>query len=108
MLNTPVRLVDAGTREPCAAVSNEDTGGFAVDGYGRILGASGVRATIGSASSSMSLWLSFPADDRLGPAAAQAQSHAPVRLSAKHWRRWTPSKNGNGYRSVKIPSPVVR
>ncbi|MGW7532989.1 hypothetical protein [Amycolatopsis sp. NPDC054798] len=44
--NIPVRLVDAGTGEPCAGVSEEDTGRFVVDGYGRTLGASGVRATM--------------------------------------------------------------
>ncbi|MET9258953.1 hypothetical protein [Amycolatopsis sp. NPDC004079] len=108
VLNLPVRLVDAGTREPYAGVSTEDIGGFAVDGYGRTLGASGVRATIGSASSSLSLWLSFPGDERLAAAAAQVREQAPVRLSAKHWRRWTVRRDGNGYRSVKIPSPVVR
>ncbi|GAA1024880.1 MULTISPECIES: hypothetical protein [Amycolatopsis] len=108
VLNIPVRLVDAGTREPYAGVSTEDTAGFAVDGYGRTLGASGVRATIGSASCSLSLWLSFPGDDRLDAAAAQVRENAPVRLSAKHWRRWTPRRDGTGYRSVKIPSPDVR
>ncbi|MGW4399849.1 hypothetical protein ACWEHA_31560 [Amycolatopsis nivea] len=104
VLNSRVRLVDPDSREPY--VSEEDTGRFAVDGYGRILGASGVRSTIGSAASSLSLWLSFPGDDRLGAAAAQVQEHAPVRLSAKHWRRWTPGRDGAGYRSGKIPSPV--
>ncbi|MBB1158393.1 MULTISPECIES: hypothetical protein [Amycolatopsis] len=108
VLNAPVRLVDPAGREPYAGVSEEDTGRFAVDGYGRTLGASRVRATIGSAASSLSLWLSFPADDRLSAAAAQVQKHAPVRLAAKHWRRWTPGRDEAGYRSGKIPSPVAR
>ncbi|MCK0093828.1 hypothetical protein MWU77_23965 [Rhodococcus sp. F64268] len=104
----PVHLIDPATGDAYAEVSVEDSGRFVVDGYGRTLGASGVRATIGSTASSLSLWLSFPGDHRLPAAAAHVQEHAPVRLSAKHWRRWTPSRTGDGYRSIRIPSPLAR
>ncbi|WP_240959819.1 hypothetical protein [Rhodococcus sp. HNM0563] len=104
----PARLIDPATGEAYAGVSVEDSGRFEVDGYGRTLGVSGVRATIGSTGSSLSLWLSFPGDHRLPAAAAHVQEHAPVRFSVKHWRRWTPSRTGDGYRSIRIPSPLAR
>ncbi|MFJ8689665.1 hypothetical protein [Micromonospora wenchangensis] len=106
VVNAPGRLIDPSSGAPYVGVSPEAAGEFAVDGYGRTLGASGVRATFGTAASSLSLWLSFPGDERLADAAAHVQAHVPVRLSAKHWRRWSPARPGNGYRSVRIPSPT--
>ena len=105
-VNAPVRLLDPSSGTRYVGVSPEATGGFAVDGYGRTLGVSGVRATFGTTASSLSLWLSFPGDERLADAAAHVQAHVPVRLSAKHWRRWSAARSGNGYRSVRIPSPT--
>lgn len=102
----PVRLLDPATGAPSAGVTSEDCGGFAVDGYGRLLGASGVRATVGTSASSLSLWLNLPADDRLVPGARHVQEHLPFRLSAKHWRRWVPTRTG-GYRSVRLASPLA-
>jgi len=32
------------------------------------------------------------------------QQHLPIRLSTKHWKRWTPTKTGT-YRSQRIPPP---
>lgn len=104
--STAVRLMDPATGVAYVDVNTAASGGFAVDGYGRVLGASGVRATFGSAGSTMSLWLSFPGDERLAAAAAHVQAHAPVRLSAKHWRRWTVT-GADGYRSARTPSPLV-
>lgn len=106
VLNAPVRLVAAEGGASYAGVSAEATGRFATDGYGRVLGASGVRATLGTAASSLSLWLSLPDDERLKAAAARVQEHAPVRLSAKHWRRWTLTRDGSGYRSARLASPL--
>lgn len=108
VLSAAVRLVDPNDGAPYAGVSAEATGGFAVDGYGRTLGASGVRAAFGTTASSLSLWLAFPGDVRLDAAASHVQAHAPVRLSAKHWRRWTPTRSGDGYGSARIPSPLTR
>lgn len=54
-----------------------------------------------------SLWLGFPADDRLRDAAAHVQKHLPFRLSAKHWRRWRATKDGQPYRATKITSPLM-
>jgi len=102
-----VRLLDPRTGEPHQDVSPETFARFPVDGYGRVLGASGVRASIGTTASSISVWLSLPADDRLAAAARHLQHHLPVRLSPKHWRRWRPTRDGSSYRSTKIPSPLT-
>lgn len=102
-----VHLVDPGTGQPWPDLAPEVFGGFAVDGYGRLLGASGVRATYGTSGSTLSLWLNLPADGRLAPAAYHLQEHLPVTLSTKHWRRWVPTRTGDGFRSTKVPSPLV-
>ncbi|MBF6520421.1 hypothetical protein [Nocardia farcinica] len=102
-----VRLLDPRTGEPHQDVSPETFARFPVDGYGRVLGASGVRASIGTTASSIALWLSLPADDRLAAAARHLQHHVPVRLSPKHWRRWRPTRDGSSYRSTKTPSPLT-
>jgi len=103
----PVQLVDPSTGEPFDGLSPDAFGGFAVDGYGRLLGASGVRASYGTAGSALSLWLCLPADERLTPAAQHVQDHLPFRLSTKHWRRWQPTRARDGYRSSKVPSPLA-
>ncbi|PMR59548.1 hypothetical protein C1A38_18995 [Verrucosispora sp. ts21] len=102
-----VRLLDARTGQPYEGVSPQMCGGFAVDGYGRLLGASGVRASVGTSASSLSLWLSLPGDERLAEAARRIQAHLPVRMSAKHWRRWHLTRDGSSYRSTRIPSPLT-
>jgi hypothetical protein len=105
--NAQVALVDPATGLPYEGIDADAFGGFAVDGYGRLLGASGVRATFGTTASSLSLWLAFPADERLHDAAAHVQKHLPFRLSAKHWRRWRATKDGQSYRATKITSPLA-
>lgn len=102
-----VALVDPATGTPYEGIDADAFGRFAADGYGRLLGASGVRATFGTTASSLSLWLGFPADDRLHDAAAHVQEHLPFRMSAKHWRRWRATKDGQSYRAAKITSPLV-
>lgn len=104
--NAEALLIDPGTRATYSGVGADAFGRFAVDGYGRLLGVSGVRASIGTTASSLSLWLSLPGDDRLAAAAAHVQEHLPFRLSAKHWRRWRPTRDGKAYRATKIPSPL--
>lgn len=101
-----VLLTDPKTSAPYVGIDAGSFGRFAADGYGRLLGASGVRASIGTAASSLSLWLGFPADERLGDAAAHVQDTLPFRLSTKHWRRWTLGRDGRSYRAAKIPSPL--
>ncbi|SJN11612.1 hypothetical protein FM113_12490 [Leucobacter sp. 7(1)] len=105
-LTVPVCLRDPATGAPYSGVSADETGAFAVDGYGRMLGASGIRGTFATSGSTLSLWLSFPGDERLGPAVAAVRQACPVRPSATHWRRWVPTKNEAGYRSLKIQMPV--
>lgn len=105
--SAPVALVDPATGAPYEGIDADAFGRFAVDGYGRLLGASGVRATFGTTASSLSLWLGFPADDQLHGAAAHVQKRLPFRLSAKHWRRWRATKDGQSYRATKITSPLV-
>ncbi|MGG7100107.1 hypothetical protein [Rhodococcus sp. 24CO] len=104
--SAPVRLIDPNTRVPYPDITPDAFGRYAVDGYGRILGESGMRATLGNAASSLSLWLNLPADQRLSPGARHLQDHLPFRLSAKHWRLWRPTRSGDSYRSNKIPSPI--
>ncbi|CAM2847431.1 hypothetical protein RHDE110596_03865 [Prescottella defluvii] len=101
-----VRLVDPAGSAAYPDITPDAFGRFVVDGYGRLLGASGLRATLGTAESSMSLWLNFPADERLSPGARHVQDHLPFRLSAKHWRLWRPTRSGDSYRADRIPSPV--
>lgn len=105
--NAQVALVDPVTGTPYEGIDPDAFGRFAVDGYGRLLGASGVRAMFGTTASSLSLWLAFPADDRLHEAAADVQQHLPFRLSAKHWRRWRATNDGQSHRATKIMSPLV-
>jgi len=105
--NTDAALLDPATGEPYPDITPEAFGRFAVDAYGRRLGVSGVRASIGTTASSLSLWLNLPADERLARAARHIEEHVPVRLSAKHWRAWRPTRDGSGYRSVKIASPLA-
>lgn len=100
-------LVDPATRAPYERIDADTFGRFPVDGYGRLLGASGVRAAFGTTASSLSLWLALPADDRLHDAAAHVQKHLPFRMSTKHWRRWSATKDGQSYRASKIASPLV-
>lgn len=47
------------------------------------------------------------ADDRSHDAAAHVQKHLPFRMSTKHWRRWSATKDGQSYRASKIASPLV-
>lgn len=105
--NAQVALVDPVTRAPYEGIDADAFGRFSVDGYGRLLGVSGVRAAFGTTASSLSLWLAFPADDRLHDAAAHVQSHLPFRMSTKHWRRWRATNDGQSYRAAKIASPLV-
>ncbi len=105
--SAPVALVDPATRAPYERIDADTFGRFPVDGYGRLLGASGVRAAFGTTASSLSLWLALPADDRLHDAAAHVQKHLPFRMSTKHWRRWSATKDGQSYRASKIASPLV-
>ncbi len=105
--NARVALVDPAVGAPYAGIDADAFGQFAVDGYGRLFGDSGVRATFGTTASSLSLWLAFPADDRLRAAAVHVQEQLPVRLSTKHWRRWRAAKDGQSFRATKITSPVT-
>lgn len=107
VLSAKVALVDPAAGTPYAGIDADAFGRFAVDGYGRLLGASGVRATFGTTASSLSLWLAFPADDRLRGAAVHVQEQLPFRLSTKHWRRWRAAKDGQSYRATKITSPLA-
>ncbi len=101
-----VRLVDPVDGAAYPDLTPDAFGRFAVDGYGRLLGGSGIRASIGNAASSLSLWLNLPADERLSPGARHLQDHLPFRLSAKHWRLWRPTRSGDSYLGTRIPSPA--
>ncbi|MEB4613573.1 hypothetical protein [Leucobacter sp. M11] len=100
------RLLDPQTRRPYAGISAADFGDYAVDGSGRLLGESGVRATIGSGRSSISLWLNLPGDERFRPGVKHLAEHLPITLSPHHWRRWQATRDGLDYRFFREPSPV--
>lgn len=105
--SAPVALRDPALHGPTQGIDADAFGRFPIDGYGHLLGASGVRATIGTTASTLSLRLSFPGDERLPAAAAHVQAHLPFRLSLKHWRRWRATKDGQSYRATKIASPLA-
>jgi hypothetical protein len=67
------------------------------------LGASSTRLVV-QARRSLGLTLSIPeaSDADLQRLVPWLQSHLPMRLSAKHWTRWTLTKNGRTYRGKKI------
>lgn len=102
-----VALLDPALHSRYPGIDADAFGRFPVDGYGHLLGASGIRATLGTTASSLSLRLAFPGDERLPGAAAHVQDHLPFRLSTKHWRRWRATKNGQSYRATKIASPLA-
>jgi hypothetical protein len=105
-LSVAVDLIDPADGAPYAGMGAGTYGGFAVDGYGRLLGQSGVRATVGTSASSLSLWLNLPGDSRLEAGARHVQDNLSFKLSGKHWRRWAPTRAGDGWRSVKETSPL--
>lgn len=100
------RLLDPATGKPYPGISAERFGNYEVDGYGRLLGESGVRATISSGRSSLSLWLNLPADDRFARAVKHLDEYLPITMSGHHWRRWQPTRDGIDYRFFKEPSPL--
>lgn len=67
------------------------------------LGASSSRLIL-QAKRSLGLTLSIPdaKDDDLGEIVPWLQSALPMRLSPKHWTRWTLTKAGNSYRGKRI------
>jgi hypothetical protein len=70
---------------------------------GITLGASSTRLVL-QARRSLGLSLSIPeaSDEDLQRVVPWLQNHLPMRLSAKHWARWTLTKNGRTYRGKKI------
>ncbi|MBP6002088.1 MAG: hypothetical protein KA746_01520 [Pyrinomonadaceae bacterium] len=77
---------------------------FGVD-FQRYLGESFVYARI-SETSTAHLFLSLPfeeANDEARSLVTRIQTHFPARLSSKHWKRWTLTKNNKSYVGRKIP-----
>jgi len=67
------------------------------------LGASSTRLIL-QAKRSIGLSMSIPqvSDSDLGEVVPWLQAALPMRLSPKHWTRWTLTKNGGSYRGRKI------
>jgi hypothetical protein len=71
---------------------------------GSCLGISQLYARI-SDRSSLSLFLNFPFDEQaeaFQALASHVQTHLPVRLSARHWKQWRPTKAGSSYVGRRI------
>jgi hypothetical protein len=73
---------------------------------GVTLGASSIRLIL-QARRSIGLSLSVPraTDDDLMEVVPWVQAALPMRLSAKHWTRWTLARNGRSYRGRRITPP---
>lgn len=72
------------------------------------LGTSSTRLIL-EAKRSLGLSISIPnaTDDDLAELVPWMQAALPMRLSAKHWTRWTLTKNRSSYRGRKITPPSV-
>jgi len=80
---------------------------FDID-FQRYLGESFIYARI-SETSTAHLYLSLPfeeVNDEARLLVNRIQEHFPARLSTKHWKRWTLTKNGKSYVGRKIPGPI--
>jgi hypothetical protein len=76
---------------------------------GVLLGASSTRLIL-EAKRSLGLSISIPraTDEDLVELVPWMQEALPMRLSTKHWTRWTLTKNGASYRGRKIaPAPLA-
>lgn len=101
-----VRLRDPDTGVLLAGQEPKRFGLSQADG-GILLGTSRVQLVLDN-SARMSVGLSFPDldDDQLRELVPRLQEHLPFTLSRKHWKRWTPAKNGRGYLGRKIAPPL--
>jgi hypothetical protein len=84
--------------------------------FGRFVTPAGVKLGISStrlslqAKRSMGLSLSIPraSDTDLAEVVPWLQAALPMRLSSRHWTRWTLTKNKSSYRGRKIvPLPLA-
>ncbi len=76
--------------------------------FQRYLGESALYARI-SETSTANLFLSLPfenPDEEAMELVKRIQTHFPARLSSKHWKRWTLTKNGKSYVGRKIPGLI--
>lgn len=74
---------------------------------GQPLGTSGLTLSLNrSAALSLNLCLPGVGGQRLTEITRRLQGHLPVRLSAKHWKLWTPTRTGS-FKGRNIPSPLA-
>ena len=99
---TRVRLRDPDTGVLLPGQDPERFGLCQADGD-ILLGTSRVQLVLDN-SARISVGFSFPdlEDDQLRELVPRLQEHLPFKLSRKHWKRWTPAKNGNGYLGRRI------
>lgn len=97
-----IRLLQPGTGEPWPGQDRALFGDFVTPG-GIKLGASSTRLIL-QAKKSIGLSLSIPdaTDADLGTVVPWLQAALPLRLSSKHWSRWTLTKRGDPYRGRHI------
>ena len=98
------RILDPASGQP---LPGQDPRGFRGVEYewGVPLGSSGLRLILNNhASLAIDLCLPFPDDAAVRRVVPWLQRHLPCKLSAKHWRAWTPTKTGS-FRARKLTAP---
>lgn len=97
-----ITLLRPGTPDPWPDQDPVRFGHFVTPG-GIRLGASDTKLILGGRAS-LGLSLSFPeaTDDDFAALVPWLQSALPMKLSPKHWTRWTRTKSSTSYRSRKL------
>ena len=105
-LGASFRILQPGTTDPWPEQDPARFGHFRTPA-GVTLGASSARLTM-DGTASMSLLLSVPnaSDQDLAVLVPWLQEALPLRLSAKHWTRWTLTADERSYRGSRIIVPV--
>lgn len=71
------------------------------------LGTSALKLSLhNSASLAINLCIPDTEGDDLSQVVSWLQEHLPMRFSAKHWKRWTPTRS-DGFKGRQLPAPAI-